>query len=299
MNGATDPPTDRETEVPAGPGSLSEPVPAPESVPVPVGEPEAPSARELELRAQARSGSAIPVAEFRRRSRRSFLTGAAGVVGAGLAWRWVQTQPTDDGIPQVLRRQLERNETVWSNLSQNRSAPEYPASKATPIQVNGVIGIRDEIDVADWTVRVEGPGGELLDELDISTFQALPQRDLVIEHKCIEGWSSIVHWGGARFSDFHARYARQVGDVGYVGLETPDGRYYVGWDIESILHPQTMLVLRERDEPLTQEHGAPLRLATPNKYGIKCLKRIGVIRYSNERPPDYWAERSYDWYAGL
>ena len=48
-----------------------------------------------------------------------------------------------------------------------------------------------------------------------------------------------------------------------------------------------------------EEHGAPLRLATPNEYGIKCLKRIGVIRYARERPADYWAERSYDWYAGL
>jgi DMSO/TMAO reductase YedYZ molybdopterin-dependent catalytic subunit len=122
---------------------------------------------------------------------------------------------------------------------------------------------------------------------------------MVVEHKCIEGWSSIVRWGGTRFSDFHERYADQVGDVPYVSLETPDGDYYVGWDIESILHPQTMLVLRQGDDPLDQDHGAPLRLATPNKYGIKCLKRIGVIRYSNERPADYWAERSYDWYAAL
>ncbi len=60
-----------------------------------------------------------------------------------------------------------------------------------------------------------------------------------------------------------------------------------------------MLALRHHGEPLDQFHGAPLRLATPNKYGIKTIKRIGVIRYSRERPADYWAERSYDWYAGL
>ena len=165
--------------------------------------------------------------------------------------------------------------------------------------MNGRIGIRNEIDLADWTVRVEGPDGDLLDELDISAFEALPQRDMVIEHKCIEGWSSIVHWGGVRFSDFHDRYADTVGDVPYVSLETPDGLYYVGWDMPAIMHPQTMLVLRQGDEPLDQDHGAPLRIATPNKYGIKCLKRIGVIRYARERPADYWAERSYDWYAGL
>jgi DMSO/TMAO reductase YedYZ molybdopterin-dependent catalytic subunit len=257
------------------------------------------SRRELELRAQARSGPAMPAAEFRKRSRRSFLTGAAGVVGAGLFWRWVQTQSTDDGIPRVLRTTLEANESIWSNLSRSRSAPEYDVSDASPIRVNGRIGLRDEIDLTAWTVRVEAPDGELLDELDISAFEALPQHELVIEHKCIEGWSNITHWGGARFSDFHARYADQVGDAPYVQLATPDGRYYVGWDTDSILHPQTLLALRESGQPLDQDHGAPLRLATPNKYGIKCLKRIGVIRYTDERPNDYWAERSYDWYAGL
>jgi DMSO/TMAO reductase YedYZ molybdopterin-dependent catalytic subunit len=184
-------------------------------------------------------------------------------------------------------------------VSQERSGQEFPVSESTPIRVNGRIGLRDEIDLAAWTVRVEGPDGEQLDELDISTFEALPQHDMVIEHKCVEGWSSIVHWGGARFGDFHARYADRVGDVPYVSLETPDGLYYVGWDMPALMHPQTMLVLRQGDEPLDQDHGAPLRIATPNKYGIKCLKRIGVIRYSRERPADYWAERSYDWYAGL
>jgi len=255
--------------------------------------------REEQLRAQLDGAPTIPVSEFERRSRRSFLVGAVGIGAAYAGWRWLQDQPDVGGIPKPLRDQLERNETLWSNLSEGRSAPEFSVSKATPIQVNGRIGIRNEIDLADWTVRVEGPDGELLDELDISTFEALPQRDMVIEHKCIEGWSNITHWGGARFSDFHARYADQVGDVPYVGFDTPDGLYYVGWDMPSAMHPQTMLALRLDDAPLDLDHGAPLRLATPNKYGIKCLKRIGVIRYARERPADYWAGRSYDWYAGV
>ena len=257
------------------------------------------ASREEQLRAHVEDAPTIPLDEFKRRSRRSFLMGAVGIAGAYAGWRWLQDQPDVGGIPKPLRDQLERNETLWSNLSEGRSAPEFSVSKATPIQVNGRIGIRNEIDLAAWTVRVEGPDGELLDELDISAFDALPQRDMVIEHKCIEGWSNITHWGGARFSDFHARYADQVGDVPYVGFETPDGLYYVGWDMPSAMHPQTMLALRQGTEPLTQVHGAPLRIATPNKYGIKCLKRIGVIRYARERPADYWAERSYDWYAGL
>jgi DMSO/TMAO reductase YedYZ molybdopterin-dependent catalytic subunit len=258
-----------------------------------------PSPREIELRAQARSGPAIPVEEFRRRSRRSFVAGAAGIVGAGLAWRWVQTQATDDGIPRVLRRTLEANEAVWETLAGGRSAPEFSIADASPIRVNGRIGLRDEIDIDAWTLRIEGPEGELLDTLDLGALEALPQHEMVIEHKCIEGWSHVVHWGGVRFRDLHASYQRRTGDVGYVALETPDAEYYVGWRIGAILHPQTMLALRHHGEPLDQLHGAPLRLATPNTYGIKCLKRIGVIRFTHERPADYWAERSYDWYSGL
>jgi DMSO/TMAO reductase YedYZ molybdopterin-dependent catalytic subunit len=43
----------------------------------------------------------------------------------------------------------------------------------------------------------------------------------------------------------------------------------------------------------------PLRLVIPVKYGIKNIKRIGLIRFTNSRPADYWAEEGYDWYAGL
>jgi DMSO/TMAO reductase YedYZ molybdopterin-dependent catalytic subunit len=42
-----------------------------------------------------------------------------------------------------------------------------------------------------------------------------------------------------------------------------------------------------------------LRLVAPVKYGIKSIKRIGSITFTNARPPDFWAERGYDWYAGL
>jgi DMSO/TMAO reductase YedYZ molybdopterin-dependent catalytic subunit len=51
--------------------------------------------------------------------------------------------------------------------------------------------------------------------------------------------------------------------------------------------------------PLAIENGAPLRLRIPTKYGIKNIKRIGTIAYTDQRPADYWAEQGYDWYAGL
>jgi DMSO/TMAO reductase YedYZ molybdopterin-dependent catalytic subunit len=52
-------------------------------------------------------------------------------------------------------------------------------------------------------------------------------------------------------------------------------------------------------KPLPLKNGYPLRLMIPVKYGIKSLKRIGTLFFSNTPPPDYWYERGYDYYSGL
>ena len=67
----------------------------------------------------------------------------------------------------------------------------------------------------------------------------------------------------------------------------------------SALHPQTILCYEHNGKPLPPEHGAPLRLIIPVKYGIKNLKRIGTMFFDDKRPDDYWAERGYDYYSGL
>ncbi len=124
---------------------------------------------------------------------------------------------------------------------------------------------------------------------------------MTTELRCIEGWSEVVHWAGARLADLASATGlatRGGRPFGYAALQTPDGNYYVGLDMASALHPQTLLCYEMDGQPLTPEHGAPLRLVIPVKYGIKNLKQIGTIRFTDVRPADYWAERGYDWYAG-
>ena len=152
------------------------------------------------------------------------------------------------------------------------------------------------------TLRAGTPG--LL--LPMDDLVKLPRHELVTQFKCIEGWSQIVHWAGVRMADFLEAYppAKVEGPHGkqeprYVYFETPDGDYYCGYDMEVCRHPQTLLVTEMMGAPLTSNHGAPLRLHTPTKYGYKQIKRIGLIAYTNEKPDDYWTELGYDWYAGL
>jgi DMSO/TMAO reductase YedYZ molybdopterin-dependent catalytic subunit len=133
----------------------------------------------------------------------------------------------------------------------------------------------------------------------MAQLRQLPRLEQITQLNCIEGWTVIVQWAGARFSDFTAAYAPESRDAKYVAMETPDEEYYVGLDAPSALHPQTLLCYEMNGAELTGAHGAPLRLVIPVKYGVKNLKRIGKITYTNERPDDYWAEEGYDWYAGL
>jgi DMSO/TMAO reductase YedYZ molybdopterin-dependent catalytic subunit len=198
-------------------------------------------------------------------------------------------------------------------VSPRRLAPTFPREAARgEARTNGLVGLSDEALVDGRQVRVQHEGRRVEQAVSLQAIQRLPRTDLVTELRCVEGWSEVMHFGGVRFVDFVTRFGlatrsgRAPDPQGnpadlyrFVYLATPDERYYVGLDLASALHPQTLLCDTMNDQPLTRPHGAPLRLYLAVKYGFKSLKRIGLIRFQDERPPDYWGERGYDWYAGL
>jgi hypothetical protein len=251
---------------------------------------------------------------MRQQTRRSFLVGGAATVAGLAGWRWLQSRREDDGLPWPFRQTLQVNEELARDyFRRDRVAPDFRGKAPLQNRVNGDLGLDDSIDLGSWRLSVEGLAGRD-DPLELAfhVIRKLPRVEMTTEFKCIEGWSATVQWAGARFSDFMTAYPpatlsgepldlrTNVEDLPpYVAMETPDGGYYVGLDVESMLHPQTLLAYEMNGAPLTQDHGAPLRLVTPLKYGVKNIKRIGTIRYGRNRPADYWAERGYDWYVGL
>lgn len=255
--------------------------------------------REARLRAEVEGASTISAAEYRGISRRAFLTAGAAVAGGVLGFYGLQKRPEIDNIPDVTRRFHQLNERIWSaGFRDVHLAPTFSPEESSILRVNGRIGIRSEIDLRGWTLEVQAPDGTVLGTHTLDDITALPKHEMIIEHKCVEGWSQVTTWAGARFSDFQAWYP-DYSETAYVAMETQDGDYYVGNDRATMDHPQTLLAYEMVGRPLDQEHGAPLRLATPLKYGIKQLKRIGVVRFADVRPADYWAERGYDYYAAL
>lgn len=227
-------------------------------------------------------------------TRRSLWTGAAAAVAGGSVWEWIRTRRLDNGVPWPLRVGLNIDQQLSEDYSKpTRLARTFPADAAGPARPNGDIGLDDPPD-PDWRLHFADQ------ELRLEDIQSLPKIVITAEFKCIEGWSRISQWTGARFSDLVARYYHdELTPNQYVAMETPDGAYYVGLDLASAMHPQTLLAYEINGQPLPAQHGAPLRLLMPMKYGIKNLKRIGKIDFSLSRPKDYWAEQGYDWYAGF
>lgn len=234
--------------------------------------------------------------ELKRLTRRGFITMAAAA-GAGYAgWKWLRTRDRVDGLEWPLRKVLQANESVAeAYFRKARLSPNFRLSDVTRARLNGRLGLQSPIDLDAWRLKIEGAAAPAL--LTMDDLRALPRHEQVTELRCIEGWSIIVKWTGARLADLVAKYPPNE-LTKFVALETPDRGYYVGLDIDSAMHPQTLLAYEMNGSPLQLLHGAPLRLAIPVKYGIKNIKRIGTIRYTNVRPADFWAERGYDWYAG-
>jgi DMSO/TMAO reductase YedYZ molybdopterin-dependent catalytic subunit len=247
---------------------------------------------------------------MRNKSRRSFLVLGMSATASIAGWHWLRTRAQVGGVPYPLRRALESNEAlVESYFKETRLAPTFPREMAREPRVNGGEGLSREFDPQAWRLQVLGAGEPR--QLTLEDIKRLPRVEMTTELKCIEGWSVIVNWAGCRLRDFAAAYHAGTRNgtpsdvrnrphdlVRYVRLETPDGGYYVGMDMPSALHPQTLLCDEMNGEPLSIDHGAPLRLVTTVKYGIKSIKRIGRITFTDERPSDFWAERGYDWYAG-
>lgn len=239
-------------------------------------------------------------ARMKQMSRRSFLWGALAVGATVGGAKWIGSRRGEDGVPWPLRRGLQTSEAIWRDFSnQLKLAPTFAPARAREIRVNGNIGLSDGFDAAKWRLKVQGLSGAPA-QVTIEQIKALPKITMTTELKCIEGWATVVTWSGARLSDWVRQYVNDPAQLPeYVGAMTPDGGYYVGMERAAALHPQTLLCYEMNGKPLTPEHGAPLRLATPIKYGIKNLKRIGTLAFTNVRPADYWAERGYDYYAGF
>ena len=153
------------------------------------------------------------------------------------------------------------------------------------------------VDLDKWTLTVGGavqkPGNYTLAQI-----QALPKVRQNTRHVCVEGWDVIGRFGGARLSDF----LKLVGadpTARFITVNCADD-YYESLDMATALHPQTLLCYEMYEQPLTREHGAPLRLQIPTKIGYKQAKYLTDLKVSHVLGKvGYWEDQGYSEFYDL
>jgi DMSO/TMAO reductase YedYZ molybdopterin-dependent catalytic subunit len=208
----------------------------------------------------------------------------------------------------LLNRALRVDDDVAEALySRHRTVPTYTKSQITPLKNNYNGATPDPEYIAGWHLTLDGLASGVSVTLDIrSLMTRFSIHEQITRLVCVEGWSAIAWWAGLRFDDLlsayppmsQAKWARVESSVNLDASGNPDP-YFMSLDLATARHPQTLLATHFNGQPLTVDHGAPLRLLVPVKLGLKNVKAITKITYSAEEPKDYWAERGYSRYDGI
>ena len=158
--------------------------------------------------------------------------------------------------------------------------------------------------VPTWDAGTRGPwhleiGGLVRNpvRLTLADLAALPRTGYKLDHFCVEGWTAVATRTGVRVADL-ARLVGAFPQAKYVDFASFDDDYHESWDIESAMHPQTLIVYAQDGHYLNAAWGAPARLYSPVKLGYKNTKYLTRITFLAERNGGYWSDRGYEWYAG-
>jgi DMSO/TMAO reductase YedYZ molybdopterin-dependent catalytic subunit len=142
--------------------------------------------------------------------------------------------------------------------------------------------------VADYkqmAVRVETRGlGKLRGTMHFSDLEKLPQVTHTYLLQCGAAKPrGVVTWTGVRFNDF-ANMLGLVPGVHYCRFTAADGAY-VDEDMTTLRKPQVLLAWMMNGEPVTADHGAPLRLIVPFRYGNRSIKAITDMLFATPGLP--------------
>jgi DMSO/TMAO reductase YedYZ molybdopterin-dependent catalytic subunit len=273
----------------------------------------------------------LPLAAARARTRRDFLMfGVGALAAAGGVW-WLLPDDTrqlhlTDGLREKIdslearlgatgpRREKFLNRTLTFDddvaealFSKTRTVRTYRKSQVTPLRNNYGGGTPKPDYIPGWKLTLSGLASGKEGSYSIGDLLArFPVRDQITRICCVEGWSAVAWWGGFPFGELlrafppaaGSKWAKLTSAVNVDSSGDPDP-YYVSIDLETARHPQALLATHFSGEPLPLEHGAPLRLVVPMKLGLKNIKAITSIEYSDDEPEDYWNERGYSKYDGL
>lgn len=233
--------------------------------------------------------------------RRSILKGMGLGMAAGLSMRTglahaQETDPTADLYPAKKNAayKIDRAITPEEINAHYNNFYEFGTDKDIAANAQNLV-------IRPWEIAVDGlvekPFTIAFDDL----VRKIPLETRLYRHRCVEAWSMTVPWAGFPLKSLVA-LAKPQASAKFVRFETfldpdmADGQnsflypwpYIEGVTIAEAGNDLAFIVTGAYDKPVAKQHGAPLRLHLPWKYGFKSIKSIRKISFVEEQPVGLW-----------
>jgi sulfoxide reductase catalytic subunit YedY len=156
--------------------------------------------------------------------------------------------------------------------------------------------------IRPWTIKIDGMVEKPFDIGIDDLVRKFPIEERLYRHRCVEAWSMAVPWSGIPMAKL-VELAKPLASAKYVRMETfldkamaPGQKSWAPWPyvegltIAEATHELTFLATGAYGKPMPKQHGAPIRLAVPWKYGFKHIKSIVRVSFTDKRPKSYWED---------
>lgn len=169
-----------------------------------------------------------------------------------------------------------------------RLPPGQVETKKFPVLHEGDL---PNINLKKWRLHVYGLVNNTY-ELTYEELLKLPKVESVSDFHCVTGWSRFDNrWEGVSVAEI-IRIAEPAPEALYV-IFLAANNYSTSLSVSDVLPTDVLLAYKWQDKPLTLEHGWPLRLVVPHKYGYKSAKWVYAVKLTKEKELGFWEQRGY------
>ena len=186
----------------------------------------------------------------------------------------------------------ERKELERQMKQEGRLPPGQSLTLKWPVLQYGAV---PSFDPQAWSFKVYGLVNSVL-TLSWAEFNRLPKVQATSDFHCVTRWSRFNNrWDGVALREVLRRVVPKPG-AGFVLVHAEQG-YTANVPLADLDRDEVLLATHHDGEPLTAEHGFPLRLIVPHLYAWKSVKWIRGLEFLGHDQPGFWEQNGYHMYG--
>jgi len=186
----------------------------------------------------------------------------------------------------------ERKELERKMQSEGRLPPGQVATLKWPVLHYGSV---PRFDPESWDFRIYGRVAAPL-RLSWPEFNVLPRTDRTSDFHCVTRWSRFDnHWQGVAFRELLER-VKLMPRAAYVLVHAEQG-FTANVPLADLDRDDVLLATHHDGQPLTPEHGYPLRLIVPHLYAWKSVKWVRALEFLENDAAGFWEKNGYHMYG--